>query len=194
MMDRKQKYLAYGCGFLMGIFLVVLFFGKKVQTKLQQNRISTVTHPIVLGKDMRAKKPMPAQLAIAYREYPAAKADQCLRVLMLKDQTENRLLRIEETIMRESAASAEKLILRRQMLGDKVLIRLKNPASDIRELTTFFKSLQVSVEGSGRRKGLYYLKLKGDVENPDILSQAMQRLSLNKKIEAVIPVYINDGM
>jgi len=193
-MDKKQKYVAYGCGFLIGIFMVVLFFGKKVQAKLEQSRIPTVTHHIVLGKDMRAKKPMPTQLALAYKEYSTAKTDQYLRALMLKDQTQNCLLRIEETIVREPGSGAEKLLLRRQMLGDKVLIRLQDPAISIKELTEFFKSLQVSIEEPGRRKGLYYLKLKGEVENPDTLSKIIQQLSLDKKIEAVIPVYINDGL
>lgn len=193
-MDKKQKYLAYGCGFLMGLCLVILLFGKKFQTKFQQKPISTTTHHIVLGQDMRAKKPMPVELALTFKEYPTKMPDQYLRVLIFKDQTQDRLLKVEETILREPTSSSEKLLLRKQMLADKVLIRLKDPKNNIKELTTFFESLQLNRKEAGRRAGLYYLKLNGKVEDPDALSDIIQQLSLNEKIEIAMPVYLNERL
>lgn len=194
MIEKKQKYISYGCGVLVGILLVGLCFKEKFITrKPQEVTHDPVVHKIILGEDKVAKHPMPVELAIQFQDYEVNDR-QYLRVLTLKDERKGHLLRIEETIKKtkkKPGMFSEKLLLRRQMLGDKVLVRLKDPAMDINSLDALLQSLQLSVDGPGRRKGLYYLKLGGKAEDPNYFSEITQQLSAHEAVDRVVPVYIN---
>lgn len=189
-LSKKQRIFVYSLGALAGCAIASVIlkdtFSKKETT-------SVVMHgKVVPGQDMRAKKPMPPEFSLEFKELSAGNPGSIQRNLLLKDQHKNNYLRIEETLTKDEQGR-EQLVLRRQMIADQLLVRLKSPRISTEKLTSVLDDAGCYVGGPGKRSGLYYVKLRET--SLEAMDRAIEKLQAQSDVvDKAMPVYITSRL
>ena len=191
-MPPKHKLILYIIGFVLGCLISTFIFFAKNEVKAEHQAELDVLKPkeYVHGLDERAREPISMEMSIAHKDYPLGENGTFQRILILEGDRHHPVWRAEETLVVDSQFNQEKLVMRKIMAADQLVVRLnKETAATIEQLRPILKANKMKLIGPGKMEGLFRIQLDG--QDPDSLRDAINILSEEKNLVAgVVPVYV----
>lgn len=193
-MQAKERFLFFGIGALLGSVILAMTYKGKYQAVEKQKAMDalngyTVASGIVPGQDLNARKPFDTGPALMTKDSEIAPDGTFTRILIAKGSgKESPLWRIEETLWKDPTSTREKLVRRRIMYADKIVVRLKEGSNDLDQLKQALHEFNMEVLGTGNGPRLYNINLP--THEVDTVPNAISTLTSKvQSIEAAFPFY-----
>lgn len=197
-MNTKARYIVFGIGILLGsLLLATTYIGKYNALKKQEgidrlNGYKKATG-IVPGQDLNAKKPFDTGPALFTQDSQRDLNGNFTRIIIApgSGKTPKLIYRIEEIIWQDPNSTRQKLVRRRLMHADKIVVRLKKEDSNnLEQLKNTLNQFDMKLLNPGNGLRLYIINLP--THDIDTIPNAINTLASQAHIvEAALPWYID---
>jgi len=196
-MKLRERLMIFAFGALIGVLILVFTnSGKRKaierQDALDEARGYQKEERFLPGQVIMANNPLNATQAIDVLEGEVdSESNTFLRVILAENPRNKDVIRFEELIWRDPENGRERLVSRRQMLADELIVRLNPKTASLPILQKIASGNSMKVLGPGRGPQLYRVSIEAKTVN-DFTDSIERLISQKKYISRVTPQYILD--
>lgn len=195
-MNAKERYLFFGIGILLGSLILAITYTGKYNALKKQKEIDAlsgykIANGIVPGQDLNARKPFDTGPAFFTQDSELSAEGNFIRTLIAPGADKQApIYRIEETLWKDPNSSREKLVRRRIMHANRIVVRLKENSNELEQLKHILHEFNMKLLGPGNGPRLYTINLPA--HEIDTVPNAINILTSQVHIiEAALPSYID---